>query len=307
MKNQNIESLTDVKKESYCAILEEVMCTTTKVTDRIEASFHFIKYHDCLNREGDFLKILRDHSIYYCFPKERYEGKSVSEISGLTFEARDKFFNPSDPNKSGEFGEVALYFLLESYLKAPQIVSKMSLKTTGQKNYNGSDGIHFGIYQKKKCLFYCESKLNKKRDEAFKRCLASVLEFQKEKKDFEVSIIKSNIDMHDEELREAILDFLDHSKEKKPDFIEVNACFVGYDWNKFGEVEKKSDNDSLHTKLMEELRKDIEEVKPLLTSLIKDKGIRQRFYFFVIPFKDVEKLRKEFLELLYGRQKEVNI
>lgn len=307
MKNETLEILVDVKRQSYDAILEEVICETTKISDRIEASFHFIKYNDCFDREKDFLRILRGHTIHYCFPKERYKRKMDTEIVDLTYEARDKFFNPTDPNKSGELGEIALYFLLESYLKAPQIISKMSLKTTGQKNYNGSDGIHFGIYREKKCVFYCESKLNKNRDAAFKLCLQSVLDFQKEKKDFEISIIKSNIDVDDQELRDAILNFLDHNKEKRGDFIEVNACFVGYDWNKFVEVEKSSDNDSLHAKLRGELKKDVEKVKPLLTSLITNKEILQRFYFFIIPFKDVERLRKEFLELLYGKQQQVNL
>ncbi len=98
------------------------------------------------------------------------------------------FFNPSNSNKTEELGEIALYFLLESYLKAPQIVSKMSLKTTGDKNFNGSDGIHFGIYHNKKCIFYCESKLDEDRSDAFRFCKDFVLDFHKNKKDCEVSI-----------------------------------------------------------------------------------------------------------------------
>ena len=142
----------------------------------------------------------------------------------LTYEARDKFFNPSDSARSGELGEIALYFLLESYLNAPQIVSKMALKTSGAKNYNGSDGIHFGKYQDKYCVFYCESKLDQDRADAFRLCKESVLEFHEEKKDFEVSIIKNHLDVKDPEIRKAIVEFVDPTQDKSDEWMEVNAC-----------------------------------------------------------------------------------
>ncbi|RZJ41936.1 MAG: DUF1837 domain-containing protein, partial [Chryseobacterium sp.] len=119
----------DVSENSYTALID-VIQEDIKVNDRVDASFHFVKYHDCNNREADFLKSLRKHLVYYCFPKARYSGKSVEEITDLVFEGRDKFFNAKDSangrkgsSRSGELGEIALYFLLESYLKAPQIIS----------------------------------------------------------------------------------------------------------------------------------------------------------------------------------------
>lgn len=298
---------TDIKKDKYSSIIDYIQ-QDAKINDRLDASFHFVKYHDGSDRESDLLNILRSNLVYYCFPKERYKGKSPSEITDLVFEGREKFFNPknskngrSGASRSGELGEIALYFLLESFLNAPQIVSKMTLKTTQGENYKGADGIHVGIHNSKNCVFYCESKINKKRDAALKDCIKSVVEFQKNKKDFEVSIIKNHIDVSDEKLRKAIIEFLDPTKSKSDDWIEIHACFIGFNWNKFDIIERETDKDKLIDKLKSELNSEITAVKAYLEKEIPVSKIKHRFYFFVMPFKDVEALRANFLKLLYGK------
>jgi Cap4 SAVED domain len=296
----------DISESSYTALID-VIQEDINVNTRVDASFHFIKYHDCIDREVDFLKNLRKHLVYYCFPKSRYTGKSVDEIADLVFEGRDKFFNAKDSangrsgaSRSGELGEIALYFLLESYLKAPQIISKMSLKTTQGENFKGSDGIHLGIQNGKKCIFYCESKLNKKRDLAFDDCIKSVLDFQGKKKDFEISIINNHIDVSDPVLKDAIIEFLDPTKERGDDWLEVHSCFIGFNWEKFTDVEAIPDNDDLIENLKKNLAEDIVSIKAYLNQKIVFPTIKQRFFFFVMPFKDIEGLRSSFLKLLYG-------
>lgn len=297
----------DVSGTSYAALID-VIQEDTKVNDRVDATFHFIKYHDCNDREADFLKSLRKHLVYYCFPKSRYAGKTIDEITDLVFEGRDKFFKARDSangrsgaSRSGELGEIALYFLLESYLKAPQIISKMSLKTTQGENFKGSDGIHLGIQGGKKCIFYCESKLNKKREMAFDDCIKSVLDFQGRKKDFEVSIINNHIDVSDAALKDAIIEFLDPTKEKSDDWLEVNSCFIGFNWDRFGDIESLPDNDGLVEELKKNLAADIVNIKAYINQKIVYPAIKQRFFFFVMPFKDIDVLRANFLKLLYGQ------
>lgn len=304
----------DVSEKEYSALIDFIH-EDVKVNDRVDASFHFIKYHDCIDREMDFLKTLRRRIVYYCFSKSRYKNVEGDTLTDLVFEARDKFFNPKDSelkgskkgrsgsSRTGELGEIALYFLLESFLKAPQIVSKMALKTTQGENYKGSDGIHIGIYNGKTCIFYCESKLNKNRDDAFDDCIKSVINFQGSKKDFEVSIINNHIDTEDPQLRSAVIDFLDPTKPRSSDWIEIHACFIGFNWLNFLEVEKETNNDKLIEKLKTDLKKDIESVKKHLNEKIIYPTIKQRFYFFIMPFKDIETLRTNFLTLLYGNKK----
>jgi hypothetical protein len=304
----SLEDDLDVSENSYNALID-VIQEDIKVNDRVDASFHFLKYHDCIDREADFLKTLRKHLVFYCFPKARYKGKTVDEITDLVFEGRDKFFNAKDSangrkgsSRSGELGEIALYFLLESYLKAPQIISKMSLKTTQGENFKGSDGIHLGIQGDKKCIFYCESKLNKKRDAAFDDCVKSVLDFQGKKKDFEISIISNHIDVSDPELHDAIIEFLDPTKVKGDDWLEVHTCFIGFNWTKFVNIETVLPNAKLMDELKAQLTSDIVEMKDYLNKKIVYPAIKQRFFFFVMPFKDIDTLRTNFLTLLYGNK-----
>ena len=48
----------------------------------------------------------------------------------------------NNPDRTGEAGEVLLFFLVEAILEAPQIVAKMELKTNHKDEVKGSDGIH---------------------------------------------------------------------------------------------------------------------------------------------------------------------
>ncbi|MDB5123689.1 MAG: hypothetical protein JWP94_1818, partial [Mucilaginibacter sp.] len=262
-KPDDLSAELDVNPDHYANIVDHIQ-EDCAINDRLQASFHFIKYHDCVDRESDFLKTLSGYLVQYCFSKQRYKSANVFEVQQLFIEARDKFFNPKDSengrsgaSRSGELGEIALYFLLESYLKSPQIVSKMALKTTSGENYKGSDGIHVGIVNDKKCFFYCESKLNKVKDNAFSSCIASVIDFHLHKKEFEVSVVNNHIEIEDATLRQAVLDFLNPAKPKGDDWLEVNACFIGFDWANFVDIEKSQPNDALMEKFTDEFKTEI--------------------------------------------------
>ena len=56
-------------------------------------------------------------------------------------------------SRSGEAGEIVLYILNEWVLKAPQIVSKMYLKTNANMPVHGTDGIHARFDETKKKLY----------------------------------------------------------------------------------------------------------------------------------------------------------
>ena len=58
----------------------------------------------------------------------------------LSLQARNKFRDVYVNN--GELGELILYTFLEGNLRAPKILSKMSLKTSNNMFVNGADGVH---------------------------------------------------------------------------------------------------------------------------------------------------------------------
>ena len=76
----------------------------------------------------------------------------------LTREASSLF---TDLAKTGEGGELILFVLAEHVFKLPQIICKMSLKTSGHVHYHGADGVHASVDSQdgSLCLHWGESKM----------------------------------------------------------------------------------------------------------------------------------------------------
>jgi hypothetical protein len=67
---------------------------------------------------------------------------STEAVADLLEEARRSF---TDLAKTGEGGEMLLFLLAERFLKLPQILCKMDLKTDSRMHYHGADGVYAGI------------------------------------------------------------------------------------------------------------------------------------------------------------------
>ena len=82
-------------------------------------------------------------------------------------------------NKTGEGGEILLYILTQDILKLPQLISKMSLKTSTKMHYQGADGVHFqynsitGNLE----LYWAEAKMYQDLNAAVANCFDSLKEF----------------------------------------------------------------------------------------------------------------------------------
>lgn len=95
-------------------------------------------------------EFMRSAVIEYAIPhearqraKERdnREGGSAATIE-LHYRALGTF---TDLQTSGEGGEFLLYLLAERFLNLPQILCKMSLKTSAQMHYHGADGVYADV------------------------------------------------------------------------------------------------------------------------------------------------------------------
>lgn len=91
--------------------------------------------------------LIYEKILEYAIPKKELdEAKahlndtgSPAKIVRLHRKAQQLF---TDLEKTGEGGEILLYMLVQEYLSIPQLISKMSLKTSGQLHYQGANGIH---------------------------------------------------------------------------------------------------------------------------------------------------------------------
>ena len=91
-------------------------------------------------RLKDLIDYIDTKLVEYAIPKKdidlasRYlqETGSPAKIIELKNKANALF---TDLEKTGEGGEILLYILTQEFLKLPQLLSKMSLKTSGQLHF----------------------------------------------------------------------------------------------------------------------------------------------------------------------------
>lgn len=82
-------------------------------------------------------------------------------------------------DKTGEGGEILLYILTQDILKLPQLISKMSLKTSAKMHYQGADGVHFRYNRTTGNLelYWAEAKMYQNLNAALTNCFDSLKGF----------------------------------------------------------------------------------------------------------------------------------
>lgn len=268
-----------------------------EINMRINGKFFLITYTHDHNREEDFIDFILDNMEFYSLTNsERKKMKCSRERLRKAYRRFVKY------STTGEFGEMILFFILELFENAIQVINKMALKTTGKKHYNGADCVHFGVKDNLRILFMGESKTT---ESTFNSALSSSLEsitlFYEEKKDkFEVDLISGNISEDIPlEIQNMIKDYIDPLKPDKTDCCQINAVFLGFEESFLRDLEKSYAGDELLRKVTEKYNEKIAGYIKTIESKVKNCDISdQRFFFFLLPFKDLDKARKKFTEEL---------
>jgi hypothetical protein len=101
--------------------------------------------------------------------------KSSSAVAALHRQACSTF---TDIENTGEGGEMLLFLLAERFLKLPQVLCKMDLKTDSHMHYHGADGVYAGVTDDGLLkLYWGESKIYNDATSAIRSCLASLAPF----------------------------------------------------------------------------------------------------------------------------------
>tara|TARA_B110000196_G_scaffold47054_1_gene37602 strand:+ start:657 stop:1583 length:927 start_codon:yes stop_codon:yes gene_type:complete len=244
---------------------------------------------------------LYEYIINYCIAsKNRNSQLTPRQSTKLTREARDLFRRPEvtdeSPDKTGEAGEMLLYFLMESVMGAPQVVSKMELKTNRKDEVKGSDGIH-AKYDSESGLvdfYFGESKLYKSSSSAISSALHSVNDFHDgEMYKHEYKMVTKHYKYADEQTKQAIQGLIVNG-EPGPSVRVNHACLIGYDFETFKSKPYMALDD-----FKEEFLKDGSRLTTLLQKKF-DKFEKQYLCFevFFIPFPSVVEFRNAFNEAL---------
>lgn len=263
-------------------------------------------------RLKDLIDFIDTKIIEYAIPKKEIDEakqyfndtNSPSKIELLKKKAKGLF---TDLEKTGEGGEILLYILTQEFLQLPQLISKMSLKTSGQLHYQGADGIHvkYDAGSDFLNLYWAEAKMYQELGSAITECFKSLKGFLLDPQGYgstqerDLQLITSNIqaNINDTALEDLLVRYFDKDDELSNKIVYKGICFIGFDCNKYpseGDLSKTTEEiknaiTTEHQKWYNSLGDKIK-----LHANLNTKEI----HVFLMPFPSVAKFREYYLSTI---------
>lgn len=305
------EALLRVNTESINSFLEEVELNYNLHETKASTTCHLINMNGNGEvRFGDFANFLASKVMDFAIPRKEIQqahdylksNNSTTKFIELHKKAASLF---SSLKKSGEGGEVLLYLLIEEFLKVPQLLCKMNLKTSSEMHVHGCDGIHakYDDASGLLSLYWGESKLYKDFSSGITECLNSITQFILNSKgdtaaqDRDIQLIRSYVDMNDVNLENAIVNYLDKNSPNYNKVVYKAACLVGFDYENYPKAANSGVTMSvLKGKIAAELQNMKTNIKEKIENIENLKSFE--LHIFLLPFPSVQEFRDAFLKQL---------
>ena len=284
---QYLEINRDLYEQVFSKIDDDYFRTVT-------LRYQYIKFNPTQEPKFDkLIEILSEHITHYCFSVSKRENKSESEKNRLYREARDLFRKLS---KTGELGEMILWFLLESVLQAPQVVAKMDLKTNRNDEVKGADGLHVKVNDGILEVFFGEAKLYKDFNSALNRAFGSIKNFYDNKDQIkrEYNLITTHFKWLKEGEQQQIYNFI--STNIEADEVKIKfACLIGFDWDEYQKLDNPEERDAFIDNFIDIYTAKSEGLKSKIERKFESFQHKHlEIEFFILPFKSVEDMRERF-------------
>lgn len=272
---------------------------------------HYLSFRSGRVTMEDFVEVLVTKLIGFCLPRREIASaarqweqlvpsKMMEGVVRLQNRAVDLFKKANrDTNRNGEFGEVIAYLLIESVLRAPQLVAKMGLKTSSQMPVHGSDGIHFSLDQpgNRLRLYWGESKCHASIAKAINEAATSVADNLKhDKMSHELFLIErhADLDQYPAPLREAILDFLDPYSESSNSRIDTSVMLIAFDYEEFGRMQGVNP-DQAEVHFANRLTAELPGLSERVNAALEAKAVpRHDLHVFFLPVPSIAAMRERF-------------
>lgn len=210
---------------------------------------HSVKIHcHCLTVDGNgrvqqkrLAEFMRNAVADYAIPRLKLDAakardakyNSTEAVTELVERAKRSF---TDLAKTGEGGEMLLFLLAERFLKLPQILCKMDLKTDTRMHYHGADGVYAGVTADGILkLYWGESKIYKNASTAIRDCLASLAPFLTEPdnedadRERDLLLLSDKADLSNSALTDALRRYFDKSSIMSKRVQYCGVALVGFE------------------------------------------------------------------------------
>ena len=259
-------------------------------------------------RLKDLIEYIDTKLVEYAIPKKEIdaaakylaETNSPSKILQLRKKASALF---TDLAKTGEGGEILLYILIQEFLKFPQLISKMSLKTSGQVHYHGADGVHvsYDTHTDSLNLYWGEAKMYADVSDGIRECFNSLSKYlidsqsYKSVQERDLQLITAHLaeNVNNPELEDLLVRYFDKDDDLSNKLIYKGICFIGFDSDKYPLQPM--------TKTMEEIKLEISNQithwhSKLCTQITNNDLQLKDIHVFLMPFPSVSDFRDYYLE-----------
>lgn len=277
---------------------------------------HRVRIHcHCLNVDANgrvqarrLAEFMRNAVADYAIPKSKMQEARERDIRFRSSAAVAEIHRNAcrlftDLETSGEGGEMLLFLLVERFLRLPQVLSKMELKTDTRMHYHGADGVYAGVADDGRLkLYWGESKIYSDAADAIRECLRSLAPFLLEEdsegsaRERDLLLVSDKADLSDRKLTEA---FKQYFNRRSPLSNRVQYCgvaLVGFDADFYvGEGGAALVADAVSKAAKGEMTRWVDAVGKRLTA---EKLALMEIEFFCVPLPSVTEFRANFLAAL---------
>jgi hypothetical protein len=278
---------------------------------RLNLRLHYPALQDARATVAELVYVIRLFIPHFCLPRKEVDDLYAKrgtladfdyhvELTALNGRALNLFMRAeAAKGRSGEAGELLLYLLTEWLLEAPQIVAKMSLKTSRDMPVHGADGIHVKyVPETQRLIVYSgEAKLYGDVGDAIRSAISSISDaLSPTKLDRELALVRRDLDFSglSADAREALLGYLNPWDERSNHRIDAVTCLLGFDFAGYEGLQGETDAEEIFRGLaLEQLSR----TSASFARAMADAGMGDRAVeLFLLPLPSVAAFRSLFLE-----------
>lgn len=273
-------------------------------------------YLDFKNREPNqeiFVDYIFRKIDRYCIPrkvlskaKKKYAETEDESVFTDLHDQAIKLFVFSNSKRGAHLGEPAeliAFIILEAFLGAPQIASKMYMKTSTSMPIHGADAIHMRYHKDTDCLdlIWGEAKLYDDLNNGLSKAIESIKSFISvdtktgdKPQNRDIEILKDNPDVDDEAMQQAICDYFDPYSDKAGNVRHIYTSLVGYDESLYENLVGATDEEIEEYFRNRYIEKAVKTYNSF-SNRVTNAGLSEmQFILILLPFKDINKLRDDF-------------